>query len=53
MWNVHEGRCEWNLDNERVGVFCCDFSPDGTKLLTGDWEGSVKVHFMYKKLIFQ
>jgi WD40 repeat protein len=25
-------------------VLCCDFSPDGTKLLTGDAEGSVKVH---------
>ena len=46
MWNVHEGTCEWNLDHKNVAVLCCDFSPDGTKLLTGDVEGSVKVEFI-------
>ena len=47
VWNVHEGECEWDLNNKNVALMCCDFSPDSTKLLTGDLEGSVKVCFHY------
>lgn len=48
VWNVHGGTCEWTLDHNHVPVLCCDFSPDSTKLLTGDVEGSVKVHLHYE-----
>lgn len=47
VWNVHKGELEWDLNNKNVAVLCCDFSPDSTKLLTGDLEGSVKVCFPY------
>ena len=47
VWNVHGGTCEWIFDHNHVAVLCCDFSPDGTKLITGDVEGSVKVQSLF------
>ena len=47
MWNVYDGQCEWDLDHNGVPVMCCDFSPDGSRLLTGDTEGSVKVNINF------
>ncbi len=34
--------CDVNIDNN-APVLSCDLSPDGSSLLTGDTEGSVKV----------
>ncbi len=42
VWNVLTQECDVTIDNE-AAILSCDFSPDGSRLLTGDTEGSVKV----------
>ena len=44
MWDVETGECEVTLEHgEEFAVLSCDFSADGSRLITGDTSGSVKV----------
>ena len=42
VWSVSSGSCKVTLAHDSA-VLSCDISPDSTRLITGDTEGSVKV----------
>lgn len=43
VWNVPTQECDVLITNGDAAVLSCDLSPDASRLLTGDTEGSVKV----------
>ena len=44
VWDPATGDCTATLKHgDDVMVLCCDFSPDASRLITGDTSGSVKV----------
>ena len=45
LWNVDSSACHSTLTHS-CAVLSCDFSNDCTKVITGDTEGSVKVHII-------
>ncbi len=43
LWDAHSGKCLRTLRGHTNGVWACGFSPDGTQIVSGSEDNSLKL----------